>query len=133
MRRLQDVEKVWIGICLVSANRPLSVARTDVSCLSRARAGFRAEEGAQGGRECPGDFRRPRSEARQPLGAKHVRTLLNAFARVRLGRGATRMSFFFGGRRATLTNFHTGRARWLWRCVYHRLRWYVKFLVDVYE
>lgn len=85
MHRLQVVEKEWIGICLVSANNSLSVARTDVRYSFRARAGFRAEEGAQGGRECPGDFRRPHSEARQPLGAKHVGTRRNAFARVRLG------------------------------------------------
>ena len=51
------------------------------------------------------------------------------------GWGEVRLAFpfFCDGRRATLTNFHTGRARWLWRCVYHLLRWYVKFLVDVYE
>lgn len=48
--------------------------------VARACAWFRAEEGAQGRRECSGDIRRPHSEARQPLGAKHVCTLLDVFA-----------------------------------------------------
>ena len=30
----------------------------------------------------------------------------------------------------TLTDFYTGRAGWLWHCLYDRLRWYVKFLVN---
>jgi len=45
------------------------------------------------------------------------------------GWGEVRLTclFFLGGQ-ATLTNFYTGRSGWLWRCVYHRLRWYVKIL-----
>ena len=48
------------------------------------------------------------------------------------GWGEVRLTYpFRGAGRRHLTNFYLlGCAGWLWRCVYHRLRWYVKSLVD---
>src|SRR5579863_2929596 len=98
MRRLRDAERESTVICLVSVRLgrpvPTSLCLGADDVYARLALWFRAEEGAQGRRECSGDVRGSRREAGKSLGAEHVRAGFKALARVRLGRGASLRSFF---------------------------------------
>jgi hypothetical protein len=81
MHRLQEVGRVWIGICSVSANTVDLFPPLTLTCgVCRARAWLRAEEGAQGGRECSGFSKTPAARRANhrvlstfALSSKHLR------------------------------------------------------------
>ena len=59
MRRLRDVGRAWIGICLVSANRLHPLAHANAWCLSRSRCGSGLRKVLKEGESVPEIFEDP--------------------------------------------------------------------------